>query len=118
MNLPTVLFNSAILYTLGNYHVVKYGQNHFLKILGLLIATGSITAGVSARNDASFTASGGSCISGGLIAYHAIKNPAWFQYAANPFLLLSLFAIYSAYQGDRAAIAGLGAGYAAFLFAL
>ena len=37
-------FNSAILYTIGNYHVVKYGSSHFLKLYALGCLAGGILA--------------------------------------------------------------------------
>ena len=44
-SLPMFLFNSACLYTIGNYHVVKYGCNHFIKLYALgCIAGGLLTA--------------------------------------------------------------------------
>lgn len=75
-------------------------------------------AGVSAHNNPDFSARGGFAISGGLIGYHVFKNPAWFAWGLGPVALLSLFTLYSAFYGDRTGIAGLGAGYLAFLLAL
>ena len=57
--------------------------------------------------------------SAGLIAYHAWRNPHWFNMRAGKaagvlFALLSYGMLYN----DKAALGGVGAGYTAFLLAL
>lgn len=46
--LPWLLFNSAILYTIGNYHVLKYGTPHFLKFFALSAGAGALFSAVAA----------------------------------------------------------------------
>ena len=117
-NLPALLFNSGVIYTLGNYHVLKYGQNHFLRLLGIVAAGGALAALQSSYSSDTFRAEGGFDLSGGLIAYHVFKNPAWFSYGLHPFAALSLLVLLYANYGERAGFGGLGAGYLAYLLAL
>lgn len=118
ISLPYLIFNSAILYTIGNYHVLKYGQNHFLRLLALSAAGGSIATGIAVHNDRSFVSYGGMSLSAGLIGYNVFRNPAWFKYALNPYSFLGLLILYSAFYNDRAAVGGLSLGYIAFLAGL
>ena len=117
-SLPWLLFNSAILYTIGNYHVLKYGQAHFIKILALSATAGSFMSALAVHNDKNFIATGGISFSSGLIGYNAFKNPAWFKFALNPVSLIAALVLYSVFYNDRAALGGLGLGYAAFLAGL
>jgi hypothetical protein len=112
------LFNTGIVYTIGNYHAKKYGQNHFLRLLGLSCLAGGAIALATSYSNENFVASGSFDISGGLIGYNLFRNPAWFAWGVHPLGLLTLFTLYTAFYGDRAGFAGLSAGYLAFLLAL
>lgn len=103
---------------MGNYHVLKYGQTHFLKIFGAAALAGSLVAAVSGRRDDSFVAEGGIATSGGLIAYHIFKNPSWFRFGLGPIPLLGLFTLYCALYKDKVGLGGAAAGYLAFLAAI
>ena len=41
-SIPQFLFTSGIFYTLGNYHVTKYGCSSFMRLFGLAAAGGSL----------------------------------------------------------------------------
>jgi len=36
-----------MLYTVGNYHVLKYGSSHFIKVYGLGLIAGGILSGIN-----------------------------------------------------------------------
>ena len=117
-DLTYLAFNSAILYTIGNYHVLKYGTNHFLRLnFAAALAGAAFTAYNIKTNEHQYLA-GGIPQTGALIAYNVFKNPAWFKYGLNPISLLSLFVLYGAFYNDRAATAGVATGYLAFLIGL
>ena len=61
----SLLFNAGIMYTIGNYHVKKYGQNHFLRLVSLSCLAGGAIALTSAYSNRDFVASGSFDISGG-----------------------------------------------------
>ncbi len=103
---------------MGNYHVVKYGRNHFLRLLGLSAAAGTLSTGLATKNDREFSSAGGIALSAGLITYHAFRNPLWFKFGISSYPLMALIILYSAFNNDRAALGGVGAGYLAFLAAL
>ena len=98
--------------------MLKYGQNHFLRLLGICAAGGALVALQSAQGSDTFRAEGGYDLSGGLIAYHVFNNPAWFSYGIHPVVVLSLLTLLYASYGERAGFGGLGAGYLAYLLAL
>ena len=117
-SLPWLLFNSGVMYTVGNYHVTKYGKSHFLRLLGLSALGGSLAAAYAVHNDRNFTASSSIALTGGLLGYNIFKNPQWFRYGLRAFPLLFLFTLYSAFYNDRAALGGLSAGYLFFVLGL
>lgn len=117
-SLTSLLFNGAIFYTLGNYHIAKYGCTHLLTLLTASALSGSILSGLQIQRDSSFEAKGSISLSAGLIAYNIFKNPVWFKYAVGPIGFLSLFALYATFYNDYAAFGGLGAGYLVFLLGL
>ena len=73
--LPSLLFNGAILYTIGNYHIQKYGRNHFLRLYGLGLLAGAALAGYNARTNRNQYVSGGIAGTGVLLGYNIFKNP-------------------------------------------
>ena len=117
-SLPNLLFNGAILYTIGNYHVLKYGNAHFLTLYGLGCLAGGIFAAYNARCNPQQKLSGGIAGTGALLGYNLFRNPMWFKYALNPLWYLPLFVLYSVFYNDRGALGGVSLGYAAFLFGL
>ena len=56
--------------------------------------------------------------SAGLIAYHAMRNPAWFRVGLTPLMVLGSMLLYGIVYDDKAAIGGLSTGFAAFLLAV
>jgi membrane associated rhomboid family serine protease len=69
------LFNSALLYTVGNYHVLAYGSTHFLTLYALAALGGSLFTGVDLYSNEKGYYAGAIAPSAGLIAYHVFKNP-------------------------------------------
>jgi membrane associated rhomboid family serine protease len=118
LSLPSLLFNGAIFYTVGNYHLAKFGCSHFLRLLGVSALAGSLVSAYAVNNDPSFTAQGSMSLSAGLVAYNVMKNPQWFRYLLGPVGYLSLFALYGAFYNDRAALSELGAGWLLFVLGL
>lgn len=118
LSLPWLAFNTGILYTLGNYHVHKYGCAHFLKILGLAAGVGTLATSLAVYRDREYSVQGGISLSAGLITYHAFKNPSWFKFMISPMNVLLLLIVYSAFYNDRSAFGGIAGGYLAFLAAL
>ena len=47
-SLTNLIFNSAIIYTIGNYHVLKYGCTSFLMLYGLGCVAGGVMAAMNA----------------------------------------------------------------------
>ena len=118
LELPSLLVNGAIFYTLGNYHIQKYGRNHLFSLLGVSALAGTILSAYSVYRDPTFTAKGSASLSAGLLGYHLMKNPQWFKYRKGHIGYLSLFVLYAAFYQDRAAFSGFGAGYLFFLLGL
>lgn len=112
----SLLFHGGILYTIGNYHVLKYGCSHFLTLYGAGLAIGGLLAAYELYSNRNIHHLGGSAGTGALIAYNVMKNPQWFKFGLNPFYLLTAYALYASFYGDRAAFGGLAAGYLSFLF--
>ena len=117
-SLTSLLFNGAVFYTIGNYHLQKFGGNHLLRLLGVSALAGSLVSAYSINQDPSFVAKGSISLSAGLIAYNVMKNPQWFKYAIGPAGYLSLFVLYGAFYNDRAALSGVGAGWLLFLLGI
>jgi hypothetical protein len=87
-----------------------------LKLYALGCITGALIAGRNAKTNPDSKLSGGIAGSGTLIGYHIFKNPQWFKFGINPFVLLPLFFLYGAFYNEPGALGGLGFGYLAFLF--
>lgn len=75
LELPSLIFNGAVFYTLGNYHLQKYGKTHFLRLLGVSALAGSLVSAYTINRDPSYTAKGSISLSAGLIGYNVMKNP-------------------------------------------
>ena len=116
-NVALLLANSAVMYTLGNYHLLQYGAVH----LGVIFAIGSLGAyalthaQILQTGEGSFA--GGTGGSAGLIIYNAFRNPAWFS-AVNPYALIGAISLYAAYTGDRAVFGGMMGGFLSYLLLL
>ena len=117
-SLPYFLFNSAVMYTLGNYHVLRYGSHHFLRLFGMSALGGSIFTALQFYSNKEGYAAGGIAPSAGLIAYNVFRNPQWFRYLVGPSTLMSLVLLYGILYNDRAAIGGFSLGYLTFLIGL
>ena len=114
--LPVDIFNvlgsSALLYTVGNRHIWKYGVNHFWKLAIIGALGGSLLAKTYAGSEYSGTMASASAF----VFYNAIKNPAWFLLGSFP--AVAALMTYSVYYQDRGFAGGSIAGYLAFLLAL
>ena len=113
------IFTSGVLYTLGNYHVAAYGCSSFIRLFGLSALGGTaLTAWGLRSGQSTETQAGAMAPASGLIAYHVFRNPGWFKFALKPLPLLAAITLYAAFYGDRAAMGGVGFGYAAFVLGL
>ena len=118
-SLVPLLFNSAILFSLGNAHILAHGLTSFATIYGASCGMGAVHASLDMRSNQTQVQAGGMAGSAGLIAYHAMRNPVWFNMRAGKAAgVLFGFLCYSMLYNDKAALGGVGAGYAAFLLAL
>ncbi len=113
---PTDFFNmltsSALLYTVGNRHIWRYGATHFWK-LAIIGAIGGTILAKTARNS---EYSGALASASAIAFYSAVRNPSWFLFGSFP--TLAALMAYSIYYSDRGFGGGALAGYIAFLFAL
>ncbi|CAI2382210.1 unnamed protein product [Moneuplotes crassus] len=113
---PTDFFNmlttSAVIYTIGNRHIWKYGTNHFWKLAILGAVGGTLLAKTASNSEYSGALASASAFA----CYNAVRNPSWFWLGSFP-TLIALMA-YSVYYNDKAFGGGAFAGYIAFLFAL
>ena len=107
-----VLTSSALLYTVGNRHIWKYGATHFWKLALLGAIGGSLLAKAASRSEYSGTLASATAI----VSYNAVMNPAWFFLGSIP--TVGALMAYSVYYNDRGFAGGSLAGYMAFLFAL
>mmetsp|Transcript_15291 Transcript_15291/g.17010 ORF Transcript_15291/g.17010 Transcript_15291/m.17010 type:complete len:181 (-) Transcript_15291:32-574(-) len=114
--LPVDIFNvlgsSALLYTVGNRHIWKYGPTHFWRLAIIGAIGGSLIAKTYAGSEYSGTIASSSAI----VLFNALRNPAWFWFGSFP--ALAALMAYSVYYQDRGAAGGALAGYVAFLLAL
>ena len=110
-NLWSVVSSSALIYTVGNRHLWKYGATHFWTLALIGAVGGSLIS--KASND---KYSGLMASASAITFYNAVRNPAWFMLGAYPAVAAML--CYSAYYQDRAFATGGLAGYLAFLLAL
>ena len=118
-NLASFLFNSAVLWTIGNYHAKKYGCSKFSKLIGVSILVSSGLGVYEVRKNPSTVISGGMALSATLISYNVFANPKWFAFLKiHPFFLLAALAAYGALENDKACIGGIAAGQLAVFFAL
>ena len=116
-----LLFNSAVLWTVGNSHAVKYGCARFVTVFGAGCAAASLLAAASVYQNGGPGIAGGLAGSSALITYNLFANPQWFnyvKYAHHPMVLLGLLTLYGVYYNDKAIIGGVAGGYAAMSLAL
>ena len=73
-SLPSLLFNGGILYTIGNYHVLKYGANHFLALYGIGLLAGAAITALDLYRNRNQRISGGIAGTGVLLGYNIFKN--------------------------------------------
>ena len=102
----SLLWNSALFYTIGNYHLLKYGCTHLAIVAGIGAALGVAAVGYQSLSNQEARLSGSTAMTSSLVVYNAIKNPIWFS-RVNPFLLISIIALSSAFEGKRDIGAGL-----------
>ena len=115
----SLLINSAALWTLGHWHVTKYGCTHFMTVFGLSCVLATALGAVDVRGHGNQQIAGGMAGTAGLITYNVFANPSWLMVKQiNPFIWLSLLTLYGAYGHDKAVVGGVAGGYLAFLLAL
>ena len=107
-----VLSSSALIYTIGNKHIWKYGALHFWKVA----VVGAVVGGIFAKLSKESYYSGTLASAAAVTFYNTLKNPAWFYFGTMPTAALLL--AYTAANKDRAVGASLAASYSLFLFAL
>ena len=118
-SLMPLLFNTAILFTVGNAHVLTYGLTSFATIYGASCGAGALNAAYDMRSNQTQSQAGGMAGSAGLLAYQCFRNPKWFNnFPGKSMGFFFGFLVYSMMYNDKAALGGVGAGYAAFLLAL
>ena len=116
-NVALLLCNSAVMYTIGNYHLLHHGVRHLAAIfaVGALGGYALTHAQIQWTGEGSYA--GGTGGSAGLIIYNAFRNPAWFS-SINPYALIGAISLYAAYTGDRAVFGGMMGGYLSYLLLL
>ena len=114
-----LVFNTFVLASLGNAHILAHGLTSFAAVYGGSCGMGAAMSAYDMRSNAAQVQAGGMAGSAGLIAYHAMRNPGWFNMRAGKAagILFGLLS-YSMVYNDKAALGGVGAGYAAFCLAL
>ena len=118
-SLAAFLFNSGVMWTLGNSHVRKYGCAKFAAVLGVSCGVASLAGLAAVQSEPRQVIAGGMAASAGLITYNVFKNPAWFAFLRyNPYLGLIALMSYGVYNKDVACLGGIGGGYLALLLAL
>jgi len=98
--------------------VSAYGARHLFMILGLSAVAGSLLNGLYMMNNRNGYSSGAVAPTAGLIAYNALKNPAWFKFMLGPVPLFAALGFYSIYYHDKVAFGGLTLGWLAFILGL
>ena len=119
-----LLVNCGVLSTLGMYHFKTMGQQSFLRLFGAGCLAASIAVGASRMVNPDQKYTGHIGASAALLGYHAFHSPAaafrhvpYIMYFS-PMGLCGLTLLYGIMKDDKAALAGLGAGYLAFLACL
>ena len=104
--------SAALMFSVGNKHILKYGALHFWKIAAL----GAVGASTMAMtyDKSEYSGALGSAFS--VTFYNAIKNPGWFMYGK--YFTAALLFGYCVYYNDHIAGGSLISAYLAFLFAL
>ena len=107
--------NFATLYTIGNYHNLKYGHKSFLALyLGGCLAGHIFTqkrVTHEQRRSYQYSSLAGAST---LIGYNLFKNPQWFKFV-KPIPLLAAMLTWSMIYEDRMTGTGTLAGWALFL---
>ena len=117
-SLAPLLFNCGVLATLGSTHIAAMGVTHFAQVYFGSCAAGALLSAIDIRNNPLQTQAGGMAGSAGLIAYHAMRNPAWFRAGFTPMMALGAVLLYGMAYDDKAAVGGVAAGFAGFLLAI
>ena len=118
-SLAALLFNSGVMWTLGNNHVRKYGCSKFAAVIGVSCGLASVAGLATVQAEDREVIAGGMAASAGLITYNVFKNPAWFAYFRfNPLLGLIALTTYGVYNKDVACLGGISGGYLAMILAL
>mmetsp|Transcript_27589 Transcript_27589/g.20713 ORF Transcript_27589/g.20713 Transcript_27589/m.20713 type:complete len:138 (+) Transcript_27589:180-593(+) len=112
------LFNCGVLYTIGNYHLLKHGASHFFTVYGAGMAMGSVFTLYQLQRDHDAKLSGAVSGSAALFGYNLFRNAHWFKFGLASMSWLALLMVYCVYAGDRAAFGGFSAGYLIFLLGL
>ena len=111
--------NLGLLGTLGSHIYRVQGASAFLSIFGAGCAAASLAVALDARSNPQQVQAGSLGASSALLAYGAFKNPAYFRLMRlSPVSFVAAALAYGVYYDDKAVVAGLTAGYGAFLLAL
>ena len=70
-----LLFNSAVLWTIGNSHAKAYGCARLCTVIGVSCALASVLGSFEVFNYGGPQIAGGAAASAGLITYNLFKNP-------------------------------------------
>lgn len=116
-----LLFNTGVLWTIGNSHAKMYGCMRFVKVFGAGCAVATLLAAKEVYSNGGPQLAGSIGGTSALITYNVFKNPHWFnaiKYVPLPFLLLAAMSMYGAHEKDFGIIGGVTGGFAAMLLAL
>ena len=118
-NAVPLLFNMAILGTVGASLCRTRGSTTFLTVWGLGAAASAVLTAIDARSNQKQTQAGAMGPSTALLSYTCFSNPAFFTLSRfNPLFMVAVALGYGITYDDKAAIGGIPAGYLAFLLAL
>ena len=118
-SIGNLVLNTAALWTIGNYHMKKYGMGKFMLVggMGAALATAIGVAQVTQKPEQTVSGCGG--ITTALLTYNLLKNPAWFApLRVNPLFILAGLVYCGASRSAADVCGGLGGGYLAFILAL
>lgn len=114
----SLLFNTGILWTVGNSHAMKYGCMKFCTVFGAGCLGATLLATSRVWSEGGDQLAG--CIGGSsaLITYNVFKNPQWFNFfrriPSGYFLLVALTA-FGTYTKDMGIVGGVAGGFVASL---
>jgi membrane associated rhomboid family serine protease len=115
VDFSSLVWNTGLLWTIGNYHVLNKGVCHFSLVFGAGLALGSLFTIIQLKSNRDAYMAGPQAGTAALLSYNAITNPAWFK-VINPYFLLAALAYQSAINGAHYNAGGVFAGYLTFLF--